>query len=80
VELKEFVEKYICKNTIIRLWKPIKGGHEMLHQKNDKEVCMEWELLKNEVWQSKYNENKVVGITDIITDTYREAVNIVIDI
>lgn len=42
---------------------------------------MEHELLNNKVWQSKYNECKVIGVTDIACDDfYREAVNIVIEI
>lgn len=78
MKLYEFVDKFICKNTLIRLWKPIKGGHEMIH-KNGNSVCMEWELLKNSVWQSEYNNCEVVGVTDIgVDDFYREAVNIVI--
>lgn len=79
MKLKEFIEKFICKNTIIRLWTPIKSGHKMLCE-DDKEVCMEWELLKGSVWQSKYSDCDVIGVSDIVVDTYKEAVNIVIDI
>lgn len=78
--LREFVEKFVCCNTLIRLWKPIKGGHEMI-KKADNSVCMEWKLLRDETWQSSYNDCKVIGVTDIVVDDfYREAVNIVLDI
>lgn len=78
--LREFVEKFVCHNTIIRLWKPIKGGHKML-VKEGNSVCMEWALLRDETWQSSYNDCKVIGVTDIVVDDfYREAVNIVLDI
>ena len=79
MKLKEFIEKFICKNSLIRLWKPIKGcKHQMLIEE-DKKVCMEWELLDGKVWQSKYLENEVIGINDIVVnDFYREAINIVI--
>lgn len=75
--LNEFIEKFICRNTLIRLWEPYKCGHKMLCEQ-DKEVCMEWELLKDKVWQSKYKNYTVIGINDIVTETYREAINIII--
>lgn len=78
MKLKEFIEKFVCANTIVRLWKPIKGGHKMLGRDTDEHICMEWELLKGSVWQSNYLDCEVEGVTDIITDSCREAVNIVI--
>lgn len=79
MSLYDFVTSFVCKNTLIRLWKPVKGGHEMLVSK-DNSVCMEWQLVKNEVWQSKYNDCMVIGVKDIVVDdSYKEAVNIVID-
>lgn len=78
--LREFVEKFVYHNTLIRLWKPIKGGHKMLEKAGDS-VCMEWELLRDETWQSVYNDCKVIGVTDILVDgNCSEAVNIVLDI
>lgn len=80
MKLKEFVETFVCRNTLIRLWIPIKGGHKLLCD-GDNSVCMEWELAKGEVWQSKYNDCDVIGVTDIVVyDFYQEAVNIVINI
>lgn len=78
--LKEFIENCICKNSIIKLWKPIPGGHELLSEDDDY-VCMEWQVARNDVWQSKYASTRVIGVTDILCDDpYREAINIVLDI
>ena len=85
--LKTFVRKYICSNTLIRLWVPASGGgHRMLCRYDEKkpgnidDVCMEHELLSSKSWLSEYSLCEVVGVTDIVvTDNfYPEAVNIVI--
>lgn len=85
MKLKLFIEKFICKNTLIRLWYKTEDGHVMITDESDKDklhksVCMEWELLSGAVWQSKYANHYVVGVTDILVDSfYKEAVNIVIE-
>lgn len=89
MKLQDFVKQFICRNTIIRLWKPIKCGHVMLYDKsmdrNNRNdcVCMEWELFPNHTgkvaWQSKFNDCEVIGVADIIIETTSEAVNIVVD-
>ena len=84
--LKDFINRFVCKNTLVRLWKPVKGGHQMLYTIDvslaggTADVCMDWQLLSGGVWQSKYADNKVIGVTDIVVDTYREAVNIVVEV
>ena len=80
MKLKEFVEKYVCKNTLIRLWVPIddKSYYKMIHE-GDNEVCMEHALLDDRCFQSKYKDCEFIGVTDIYCDHYCEAVNIVID-
>lgn len=78
--LRDFIELFVCKNTVVRLWTPHKCGHKMIVNSSGREVCMEWELLKGSVEQSKYNNCTVRGVTDILCETYREAVNIVIEI
>lgn len=75
--LKEFIEKFVCKNTVIRLWTEYKGGHKMIHNA-DEEVSMEWQALKGESFQSAFLDREVIGVTDILCETHREAVNIVI--
>ena len=87
MKLNTFVRKYVCPNTLIRLWAPASdGGHIMLYKYDEKkpgnidDVCMEHELLSAKSWQSKYSLCEVVGVTDIVVrnSPYPEAVNIVI--
>lgn len=87
MKLNAFVRKYICSNTLIRLWVPVSGGgHRMLYRYDEKkpgnvdDVCMEHELLSSKSWQSQYSLCEVIGVTDIVVADgfYREAVNIVI--
>ena len=81
MKLKDFVDTFICRNTLIRLWTVDENhkGYKMIYRE-DNTVCMEWELLKDKVWQSKYNNCIVIGVKDIVVDDlYREAVNIVIE-
>lgn len=89
MKLKEFVEKFICKNSLIRLWCPIENGHQLIYKNkidlefkkiDEQSVCMEHELIDSKTWQSKYNNCEVIGVKDIVIDGfYREAINIVID-
>lgn len=85
MKLKEFIEKFICRNTLIRLWFTHDSGHIMVTDESKKDmlhngVCMEWEIINGKVWQSKYLNCKVIGVTDILVDSfYKEAVNIVIE-
>lgn len=85
--LNEFIRKYVCRNTLIRLWVPNCGGgyrmlwrHDEEKPRNVDDVCMEHELLDSKSWLSRYSLCEVIGVTDIVvTDTpYPEAVNIVI--
>lgn len=78
MNLREFIKKYVCKNTLIRLWTEYKGVHKMIYSR-EKEVSMEWETLSGISFQSDYLDRKVIGVTDIVCDTYKEAVNIVIE-
>ena len=85
MKLSEFIIKYVCCNSLIRLWKENKNGYEMIYKEDESkpsnrdDVCMEWELLNNKVWQSKYRDSEVIGVTDILVDGfYPEAINIVI--
>lgn len=76
-----FISSFICRNTIVRLWKPCADnhGHEMLLTETGKETCMEWQILNGEC-HKKYTDCYVIGVTDIICEHCREAVNIVIDV
>ena len=78
--LKEFVEKFVCRNSLVRLWYPTKGGHEMVIPNDKKSACMDWEIIKGEGVYKKYSTHKVIGVTDIYTyGSYPEAINIVIE-
>ena len=74
MELKEFIEKFVCPNTLIRLQYDIQGGHEEV-VKGDKPQ-MEWQLKGG-----KFSDREVIGVTDILypKSHYSEAVNIVIE-
>ena len=80
MKLKEFVEKFVCHNSIIRLWTPYENGHKLLCEDDESMVFMEWQLLKQgeKLWQKRYLDNEVIGVTDIFCESYREAINIVI--
>lgn len=73
MKLKDFIENFIGKNTLVRLWyKTATGGHIMA----DNNVLMEWEVMKGE-----YSEHTVLYVKDILIPdaTHSEAVNIVIE-
>lgn len=73
MELKEFIENFVARNTLVRFWTKIKGGHELVGDKGS--LQMEWEAKK-----SKLATRKVLGVTDILVPgPYSEAVNIVIE-
>ena len=74
--LKEFIENFVCKNSLIRLWYITKGVHEMVIDG----VSMEWEIIKGEGIFKKFINNNVIGVTDIlVSGHYTEAINIVIE-
>lgn len=93
IPLKEFVSKYVCHNSMIRLWRfaPKDDGtvgtvtrmiteHDSRDANDgDSEVGMEWELLKGVGWQTKFADCPVIGVTDILCEHYREAINIIIN-
>jgi hypothetical protein len=80
MELKEFIETFICRNSIIRLWYTTKGGHEMVVPDDKKSACMEWSIIKGEGVYKKYLKHKVIGVTDIFSSgAYPEAINIVVE-
>lgn len=81
MNLGEFVENFVCPNSLIKLWIPdVDCGHKLLIEDGNF-VCMEHELLDDKVWQSRYRGARVIGVTDIYCDDfYREAINIVIQL
>lgn len=67
--LKDFIEKFVAHNTVVRLWNEKGQNYKMIHD-GEKEVSMEWEALDGKSFPSKYLENKVVCVTDIVCNEY----------
>lgn len=82
MNLRDFVKQFVRPNTFVRLWVVSlnSSGYQMLYEKTPEEsVCMEWKLLQEKCWHSRYLNCTVLGVKDIfVDDFYREAVNIVI--
>ena len=86
LSLKDFIDNFICPNSFIRLWRDCGNGRcQMLFQKDVSkpggidDVCMEWQIKEEKVWQSKFAGCRVKGVKDIVCDGfYREAINIVL--
>lgn len=84
MKLGEFIKQFIAPNAIIRLWQKIpdtmgselKGTRYILYKVNDREVIMDWEMERDSV----VSQLPVKHVTDILCDTYVEAVNIILDI
>lgn len=75
MQLKDFIEQFVLPNTLVRLHKPIKGGHQQLFDG----PFMEHEILRG----NEYLNHTVVGVTDILftgPGAYPEAVNIVLEV
>lgn len=70
MKLNQFIEQFIARNTICRLWVSIPEGHLLAAG-----PVMEWELLKLPICE----DIEVVHITDIVCEHCPEAVNIVVD-
>ena len=85
--LYEFISSFVQRNTLVRLWKEDEYAYTykmiLMEEKHEdgtpRECCMEWEILSNRCSHAKYINCNVLGVTDIICDNNREAVNIVID-
>lgn len=71
--LKDFIENYVGKNTLIRLWHKCQVGHKPVDGDNCK---MEWEISKGQ-----FADCRVLYVKDIIAvgSPHLEAVNIVIE-
>ena len=72
MKLHDFIEKFIARNTMIRLWKNIDSTSRLMLTD---EAVMEWETLRIK----ELSNAEVICITDIVCERDREAVNIVVD-
>ena len=85
--LLEFSNKFVEPNTIVRLWYKNPNGHTLVHGTIDGDcIAMNWQINPTEWyagqqgdWIKEYANSKVIGVTDILSDYYPEAVNIVIE-
>lgn len=74
--LHEFIKTYIARNTLVRLWKPIDTNKPFENKVMlTGEAVMEWEIANIPL----LHDIPVIYITDIVCDTEKEAVNIVVD-
>lgn len=75
MRLGKFIEKYIARNTLIRLWRPLEKGNPYSDKEMLCDTIMEWEAEEIELLSGI----KVIHITDIVCLRDAEAVNIVLD-
>ena len=73
--LRDFIDTFVLHNSMVRLWKPI----DLNRPCNDKimltyKPIMEWEAEAIPVLSSM----EVYGVTDILCESYKEAINIVV--
>lgn len=79
MKLKEFVEKFIEPNSLVRLLYKTNDGH-MIVGKDWNSVCMEHDILYQKGKFRHYINNEVIGIASIlIYGPYSESINIVIE-
>lgn len=76
--LKEFIEKFIEPNSIIRLVYKTKGGHKLVLS-DWCDTDMEWKIIKGQGKYISFINHNVTGITSIWTSICPEAINIVIE-
>ena len=79
MKLGEYIEQFVEKNSIIRLWYKTYGGHQLVQKKDWDAVSMEWEILKGNGIYAPYINHKVTGTTSILSKIHPEAINIIIE-
>lgn len=84
--LKQFVERWLKPNTIVRLFIQHEKGRKVIVNSNPsitkpKEVGWAWEILDGTGWQAAYADKRVQYITGAYCHReYMESVNIVIEV
>ena len=69
--LRIFIRDFVESNTMIRLWYPYGQNYEPLTDRRNPQMEFQWNL-------STLARREVIGVTDILCDSYVEAVNIII--
>lgn len=79
MKLGEFIEKFVERNSLIRLLYKEKGGHKIVNESwND--VSMEHDVLNGKGINRHYINNEVIEICSILVGSpYSEAINICIE-
>ena len=75
--LASFIETFVEHNTVVRIWVRDGNGRKLIPTEDGRQTCMEWEIL-NGTYHRPYADCYVLGVTDILCEHDREAVNIVI--
>lgn len=69
--VKEFIDEFVYPGSLVRLWRPIKHGHEMLTNGS---------VADNDITElPDISNSKFLYIADIYCDRTNDAINIVID-
>ena len=73
--LKDFITRFIARNSIIKLWRTCDGNiHEPLTDK-----IMEWEILREKCDYSKYLFCNIKHVMSILDINNPDTINIVIE-
>lgn len=77
MKLAEFIGKFVAKNTLVRLWKPIDENKPYCDKiaLTQKRCLMQWEILEIPELAAV---PEVIFVTDIFCEKAREPVNIVV--
>ncbi len=75
--VKRFVRKYVGRNSLIRLVERYGNGHRAVANEDGDTVGLVRSMQNGTGWQAKYAGRKVEGVTDILFESYPEAINIV---
>ena len=84
MQLKRFVKKYVDPNAVVRLWRQIPGGHEMISAPNptgkaSDSVAMAWALTDGGSWMHSYRRHRVVNVFNCdVYGEFSDAINICI--
>lgn len=73
MKLKEFIETYVNRNSLIRLWR--NNDEDKCREMVTPDAVMEWEILE---LSNKITSCEVLYVTDICCEKYPEAINIVL--
>lgn len=73
MKLKEFIENYINRNSLIRLWR--NNDEDKCREMLTQDAVMEWEILE---LSDKITFCEVLYVTDIYCEKCPEAINIVL--